>query len=75
MCSVRDAVLRSAFGFLSQRFSSPLCDEPASSETNKQNGGQVPTMVLSETRRITGHLKITFAVWALFAGAAGVFGS
>ena len=25
--------------------------------------------------RLNGHLKITFAVWALFAGAAGVFGS
>jgi hypothetical protein len=50
MSSVRYVLLRSSFGFLSQRFSSHVRDKSVSFETNKQNGGQVPTMVLSETR-------------------------
>lgn len=40
----------SALGFLCQRFSSPLRDEASRSETNKQRGCRVATMVLLGTR-------------------------
>jgi hypothetical protein len=47
--SGRYAQLRSAFGFPCQRFSSLDATKPVRSETHKQHGCQVPTMVLLGT--------------------------
>ena len=40
----------SGWDFFYQRFSSPVATKPSVLKPAKQNGGQVPTMVLSETR-------------------------
>src|SRR5579862_1358202 len=50
MGSVCRALWPSGSGFLYQRFSSPIATKPSVLRPAKQNGGQVPTMVLSETR-------------------------
>jgi len=50
MDSVLYTAAHGCLGFLSQRFSSCGRDEASKSETDKQNGCQVPTMVLSEAR-------------------------
>jgi hypothetical protein len=43
----------SGWGFFYQRFSSPIATKPSVLKPAKQNGGQVPTMVLSETRGLS----------------------
>src|SRR5713101_2415471 len=50
MSSACYARSRGGFGFLSQRFHRLFATRPVRSETNKQFGGQVPTMVLLGTR-------------------------
>ena len=50
MGSVCRARWPSDWGFFYQRFSSPVATKPSVLKPAKQNGGQVPTMVLSETR-------------------------
>jgi hypothetical protein len=49
-CSVCKAQGPSDWGFFYQRFSSTVATKPSVLKLAKQNGGQVPTMVLSETR-------------------------
>ena len=50
MDSARRAMWHGYLGFLSQGFHRVVATTPVSSETDKQDGGQVPTMVLFETR-------------------------
>jgi hypothetical protein len=50
MDSVCRAPSPNDLGFLYQRFSSPSATKLSGLKPAKQNGGQVPTMVLSETR-------------------------
>jgi hypothetical protein len=44
--------------FFYQRFSSPVATKPSVLKPAKQNGGQVPTMVLSETRGLSLFLVV-----------------
>jgi hypothetical protein len=53
MDSVRCTADRGCLDFLCQRFSLCFVTEPVNSETYKQNGCQVPTMVLSEARGLS----------------------
>jgi len=57
ICRAIDSVCRarwpSDLGFFYQRFSSPVATKPSVLKPAKQNGGQVPTMVLSETRGLS----------------------
>jgi len=70
MSSVRYARLRSAFGFLSQRFPSPSATRPVSSETSKQVGGQVLTTERSFTEPVPKRREDGFAQ----AGIAAIHG-
>src|ERR1035437_1707222 len=53
MDSVRCAADHGCLDFLCQRFSSCIVTKPVNSETHKQNGCQVPTMVLSEAHGLS----------------------
>jgi hypothetical protein len=53
MISVRCIAKRGCLDFLYQRFSSCFVTKPVCSETYKQNGCRVPTMVLSEAFRLS----------------------
>jgi hypothetical protein len=53
MDSVCGPLCRSRWVFFYQRFSSPVATKPSVLKPAKQNGGQVPTMVLSETRGLS----------------------
>src|SRR6202167_2869281 len=53
MDSVRCTAKRGCLDFLCQRFSSCFVTKPVNSETYKQNGCQVPTMVLSEAHSLS----------------------
>src|SRR5450631_3891566 len=48
MDSVYSTTCQGCLDFLCQRFSSCFVTKPVNSETHKQNGCQMPTMVLSE---------------------------
>src|ERR1017187_694326 len=53
MDSVRCTADHGCLDFLCQRFSSCIFTMPVNSETHKQNGCQVPTMVLSEAHGLS----------------------
>src|SRR5450631_2499360 len=53
MDSVRCAADHGCLDFLCQRFSSCFVTKPVRSETHKQNGCRVPTMVLSEAHGLS----------------------
>src|ERR1019366_2575768 len=53
MDSVYCTAVRSCLDYLCQRFSSRLVTKPVRSETYKQNGCRVPTMVLSEAHGLS----------------------
>jgi len=53
MDSVPYTTCQGCLEFLCQRFSSCFVMKPVNSETYKQNGCQVPTMVLSEARGLS----------------------